>query len=112
VTDDHDHTMALRPARVETGAHELGTNALPLVVGHHGHRRETDRRSGGLDTHLHGRKENVTDDSRIDGCDERDGTGDATQRVNEYGLARPVEGAASASRDSSRRIVADVFTSP
>ena len=99
MTDDDDHAMSLRPARVETGADELGANALPLVLGQHGHRRETDRRNCGLDTHPHGCKENVTDDSRVDGRDERNRAGYATQRVNQYGaFGSPPKSASSSSK--------------
>jgi hypothetical protein len=44
MTDNHDQAMTLGPTRVETRAHKLRTNALPLVLRQYGHWRKTDRR--------------------------------------------------------------------
>jgi hypothetical protein len=71
MTDNHDQAMTLGPTRVETRAHKLRTNALPLVLRQYGHWRKTDRRLSWLHIpDLHRREENMTDDLCFDGRDE------------------------------------------
>jgi hypothetical protein len=71
MAEDDNGAQAERSTRVETGVHESRTNALPLMIGQHRQRSQTDRphcprRSIDVDT----AQENVTDDAIADGGDE------------------------------------------
>ena len=69
--NDHDDVVAECAARIETSIHESRTDAAPLVLRQHGHRRQTgraDRRRRSFDSNR--REENVADDAIAVGGDE------------------------------------------
>jgi hypothetical protein len=67
--------MSLRPTRVESRAHQLRADALPLTLRQYRHGRQTDRRWSWLPIpDLHRGEQNVADDVRSGDRDERNRT--------------------------------------
>lgn len=93
MSDDNHGGVPTLATLVEPRAYELAAHAQTLILGLHGHRCQTSRAElDGARLDRHGREQNVANHAAVEGRNQRNPIGAASQRLDELGLLRAAKG--------------------